>query len=230
MAAAALPKEEKPWDQIVLKHYHQYTKVFSEEEAKQYLAHQPWDITIEFIKDAPAALDCKIYPLSYREQEKLDKYIKKNLKKGYIQPSKSTYSSPFFFVGKKDGKLCPVVDYCKLNDITIPDRYPLPLIQELVDKVKDAEIFTKLDVREGYNNICFKEGDEHKAMFKTNQGLFEPTVMPFRLKNAPAVFQQMMNTQFADITATGHVVIYMDDILIANKDLLMHWETVHKVL
>src|ERR1700744_1793447 len=230
MAVAALPTEEKPWDQIVPKHYHEYAKVFSEEEAQWYPAHQPWDISIEFIKDAPTALDCKIYPLSYGEQEKLDEYIKKNLQKGYIRPSKSPYSSPFFFVGKKDGKLRPVVDYQKLNDITIPDRYPLPLIQELVDKVKDAEIFTKLDVREGYNNIRFKEGEEHKAAFKTNQGLFKPMVMPFGLKNAPAVFQRMMNTQFADITATGKVVIYMDDILIATKDLLMHQEMVHKVL
>src|ERR1700744_4766653 len=230
MAVAALPKNEKPWDQIVPVYYHQYAKVFSEEEAKRYPVHQPWDMVIDFIKDAPNTLDCKIYPLSYGEQEKLDEYIKKNLEKGYIRPSKSAYSSPFFFVGKKDGKLCPVIDYRKLNDITIPDRYPLPLIQELVDKVKDAEIFTKLDLREGYNNIRFKEGEEHKAAFKTNQGLFEPTVMPFGLKNAPAVFQRMMNTQFTDIMATGHVVIYMDDILIANQDLLTHWETVHKVL
>ena len=105
MVVKALPKEEKTWDQIVPPQYHRWKKVFSEEEAKCYPKHQPWDIAIDFIKDAPKILDCKIYPLSLGEQEKLDEYICKTLEKGYIHPSKSQYSSPFFFVGKKDGKL-----------------------------------------------------------------------------------------------------------------------------
>jgi hypothetical protein len=218
LAVKALPKEEKTWDQIVPPQYHKWKKVFSEEEAKRYLQHQPWDIAIDLIEGAPKTLDCKIYPLTLVEQGKLDKYIKENLEKGYIRPSKSPYSSPFFFVGKKDGKSRPVVDYRKLNSFTVPDRYPLPLIQELVDKVWDARLFSKMDVRAGYNNIRIKEGDEYKAAFKTNMGLFENTVMPFRLKNAPSVFQRMMNTQFADIIATGRVIIYMDDILVATRD------------
>jgi hypothetical protein len=165
------------------------------------------------------------------EQGKLREYIKENLEKGYIRPSKSPYSSPFFFVGKKDGKLRPVVDYRKLNAYTVPDRYPLPLIQELVDKVRDARLFTKMDVRAGYNNIRFREGDEPKAAFKTNDGLFEPTVMLFGLRNAPAVFQRMMNTQFADIIATGKVIVYMDDILVATvDDVMVHRGIVHRVL
>ncbi len=146
-------------------------------------------ITIDLVKDAPKVLDCKIYPLTLTEQGRLKDYIRENLEKGYIQPSHSQYSSPFFFVGKKDGKFQPVVDYRKLNSFTVPDRYPLPLIQELVDKVWDAHLFTKMDVHAGYNNIRFREGDEEKAAFKTNMGLFEPTVMPFGLHNAPAVFQ-----------------------------------------
>ena len=135
MAIKALLKEEKTWDQIVPPQYHHWKKVFSEEEAKCYPKHQPWDTAIDFIKDAPKILDYKIYPLSLGEQGKLDEYIHENLEKGYIHPSKSQYSSPFFFVGKKDGKLHPVVDYQKLNSFTILDQYPLPLIQELVDKV-----------------------------------------------------------------------------------------------
>ena len=105
MAIKALPKEEKTWDQIVPPQYHRWKKVFSEEEAKRYPKHQAWDIAIDFIKDTPKVLDCKIYPLSLGEQGKLDEYIQENLEKGYIRPSKSQYSSPFFFVGKKDGKL-----------------------------------------------------------------------------------------------------------------------------
>ncbi len=143
----------------------------------------------------------------------------------------SQYLSPFFFIGKKDGKFRLVVDYRKLNSFTVPDQYPLPLIQELVDKVCDAWLFTKMDVCAGYNNIRFREGDKEKATFKTNMGLFEPTVMPFGLRNAPAVFQRMMNTQFADIIATGRVVIYMDDILVATRDdKAEHREMVNRVL
>jgi hypothetical protein len=176
-------------------------------------------------------LDCKIYPLMLMEQEKLDEYIKENLEKGYIRPSKSQYLSPFFFVGKKDGKLRPVIDYRKLNSFTVPDQYPLPLIQELVDKVCNAWIFSKVDVHAGYNNIRVKEGNEHKTAFKTNKGLYENTVMPFGLKNVPAVFQQFMNTEFTDLTATGQVIIYMDDILIATSDnITEHQKLVHKVL
>ena len=166
MAVKALPKEEKSWDQIVPPQYHKWKKVFSEEEAKRFPQHQPWDVAINFTKDAPKILDCKIYPLSLGKQEKLDDYIKENLEKGYIRPSKSQYSSPFFFVGKKDSKLRPVVDYRKLNSFTIPDRYPLPLIQELVDKVRNTRLFTKMDVRAGYSNIQFREGNEAKATFK----------------------------------------------------------------
>jgi len=135
MAMKALPKEEKTWEQIVPKHYHKWKKVFSEEEAKRYPQHQPWDIMIDLVKDAPKVLDCKIYPLTLAKQGRLEDYIRENLEKGYIRPSHSQYLSPFFFVGKKDGKFRPVVDYRKLNSFMVPDRYPLPLIQELVDKV-----------------------------------------------------------------------------------------------
>ena len=123
-----------------------------------------------------------------------------------------------------------MVDYRKLNSFTVPDRYPLPLIQELVDKVRDARLFTKIDVRAGYNNIRFREGDESKATFKTNKGLFEPTVMPFGLRNAPAVFQHMVNMQFTDILAEG-TINYMDDFLVATpNDKKLHRERVNKLL
>jgi hypothetical protein len=108
---------------------------------------------------------------------------------------------------------------------------PIPLLQEEIDKVKDACLFTKLDIRMGYNNIRIREGDEYKAAFKTNMGLFEPVVMPFRLRNAPAVFQRIMNTQFADLIATGMVQVYINDILIAMvDDPMVHRPMVCKVL
>jgi hypothetical protein len=119
----------------------------------------------------------------------LEEFIEENLSSRRIRPSKSLMASPFFFVKKADGKLRPTQDYRKLNEATIKNRYPLPLIGELIDKLKGAQHFTKLDVRWGYNNVRIKEGDEWKAAFRTNIRLFEPTVMFFGLTNSPATFQ-----------------------------------------
>ena len=98
----------------------------------------------------------------------------------------------------------------------------MPLIQELVDKLKGSRIFSKLDVRWGYNNVRIKEGDEWKAAFRTNRGLFEPTVMFFGLCNAPATFQAFVNTIFKELIHRDVVVIYLDDILIFSRDQHSH--------
>ena len=98
--------------------------------------------------------------------------------------------------------------------MTIKNRYPLPLIKELVDHLKGSKIFMKLDVQWGYNNIRIKEGDKWKAAFRTNQGLFEPTVMFFGLTNLPATLQSIMDHIFQDLINTGKVSIYIDDIII----------------
>jgi hypothetical protein len=102
------------------------------------------------------------------KQQALTKFVDEHLKKGYIKPSKSPYASPFFFIKKKDGKLRPVQDYRKINEWTIKNRYPLPLILELIAQVKGASLFTKFDVRWGYNNVRIKDGDQWKAAFIMN--------------------------------------------------------------
>jgi hypothetical protein len=132
------------------------------------------------------------------EDKLLLKFLQEQEAKGYIRPSISPYASPFFFIKKKDGKLRPVQDYQHINDITISNQYPLPLITDLLTDLSSAKIFTKLDVKDGYNNIQIKEGDEHKAAFKTKYGLWEPLVMFFGLKNSPATFQNMMNYEYRD--------------------------------
>ncbi len=114
--------------------------------------------------------------------------------------------------------------------MTIKNRYPLPLISELIDKLCGMKFFTKLDVRWGYNNVWIKEGDEEKAAFHTNQGLFKPTIMFFGLTNSPMTFQWMMNDIFRDLIGEGKVTIYLDDILIFSKDLKEHREIVQHVL
>ncbi len=103
--------------------------------------------------------------MNRNEQEQLDKFLDENLESGRIRPSKSPFASPFFFIKKKDGTLRPVQDYRKLNEMTIKNQYPLPLISELIDKLHGAKYFTKLDVCWGYNNVRIREGDEEKAAF-----------------------------------------------------------------
>ena len=123
---------------------------------------------------------------------------------------KQTYSQHKYFI---------VQDYRMLNDMTVKNKYPLPLISELVNQLRGAKYFTKLDVRWGFNNVRIKEGDEWKAAFRTNRGMFKPLVMFFGLTNSPTTFQTMMNDIFADMISEGVVVVYLDDILIFTKDL-----------
>jgi hypothetical protein len=160
--------------------------------------------------------------MTQEEDKSLLKFLQEQEAKGYICPSISPYATPFFFIQKKDGKLQPVQDYRWINDITISNQYPLPLITDLLTDLSSAKIFTKLDVKDRYNNICIKEGDEHKVAFKTKYRLWEPLVMFFGLKNSPAMFQNMMNYKYRDIidywNSRGTAIcIYMDNITIATS-------------
>ena len=152
------------------------------------------------------------------------------MEKGYIRPSQSPMASPFFYVKKKDGKLRPCQGYRYLNEWTIKNAYPLPLISELMDKIQGAKYFTKLDVCWGYNNVQIKDGDQWKAAFKTNRGLFEPTVMFFGMCNSPATFQSMMDVTFKDLIDKGIIIIYMDDLFLFTKDLMLLEENTKRVL
>jgi Reverse transcriptase (RNA-dependent DNA polymerase) len=134
--------------------------------------------------------------------------------RGTIRPSKSPYKSCFFYIKKKDGKLQPVQDYRPINEWTICNAYPLPLIPKLINRLSGCSLYTKFDIRWGYNNVCIKEGDEWKAAFITNEGLFEPTVMFFGLTNSPATFQTMMNSIFTNEIAKKWLMVYMDDMAI----------------
>ena len=151
----------------ILEQYQKFVKVFAKESFDALPDQKPWDHVIK-LKPGSKAVDCKIYPLSSEENKKLDEFLNENLKSGRIRSSKSPMASAFFFVKKKDGSLRPVQDYRKLNEMTIKNRYPLPLISELVDKLKKSKYFTRLDIRWGYNNVRIKDGDEWKAALRTN--------------------------------------------------------------
>ena len=209
-------KPELTPKQLVPKEYHKYLDVFDKEKANRYPELRPWDHKIE-MKPGFELKSFKTYNLTQEEQSELDKFLKENLDKGYIKSSESPMASPFFFVKKKDGKLRPCQDYQYLNDWTVKNAYPLPLISKIMDKIKGAKYFTKFDIHWGYNNIRIRKKDQWKAAFKTNRGLFEPTVMFFGMCNSPATFQAMMDSIFSDMIEGCIVIVYMDDILIFAK-------------
>ena len=217
------------FEEIVPEVYHEYKDLFTKEMFDELPPHQPWDYTIELLS-GNYKVDCKTYNLTTAKQKELDDFLEENLFTGHIQPSKSQFTSAFFFVKKKDGKLRPIQDYQKLNDITVKNQYPLPLISKLINKLKNAKYYTKLNIQWGYNNIRMKEGDKWKAVFWTNRGLFEPLVMFFGLCNLPTTFQTMMNHIFCDLINKGKVVVYMDDIMIFTKTLNKHRQIVQEVL
>ena len=211
-------EQKKTLDELLPKEYLEYQRVFEKEASERLPDPRPWDHTIDLKPDF-VARDCKLYPLSPSEQKKLNECLEENLSKGYIRPSKSPMALPFFFVSKKDSDtLWPCQDYQYLNNRTVKNTYPLPLVGDLLNKLKGACWFTKMDIWWGYNNVRIKEGDQWKAAFKTNKGLFKPMVMFFGLCNSPATFQAMMNETFWDMLDKGWIVIYMDDILIFSKN------------
>jgi len=139
-------------------------------------------------------------------------------------------AAPVFFIKKKDGSLRLVQDYHALNTVTVKNKYPLPLISELVSQLCGARYFTKLDVCWSFNNVRIKPGDEWKAAFCTNRGLFKPLVMFFGMTNSSATFQTMMNDVFRTVIVEGIVIVYLDDILIFTKTEEEHEQAVWRVL
>jgi len=207
----------------------EFRSVFTKEDFDILLEHHKWDHAIELIPGAEPK-SSKVYPLSPLEQAELDAFLEENLRTRQIQSLKSSVAAPVFFIKKKDGLLRLVQDYRVLNAVTVKNRYPLPLISELVSQLRRARYFTKIDVRWGFNNIHIKPGDEWKAAFRTNRGLFEPLVMFFGMTNSPATFQTMMNDVFRTVIAEGIVVVYLDDILIFTKTEEEHERAVRRVL
>jgi hypothetical protein len=158
----------------------------------------------------------------------MQKFVEEHLKQGTIQESWSPYAANFFFIKKKDGKLQPVQDYRPINKWTKKNRNVSPLIPQTIDRLSGCTLFTKFDVRWGYNNVRIKKGDKWKATFLTPEGLFEPTVMFFGLTNSPATFQMMMNTIFRTEVAQGWLSVYMDDIAIHTKPRPQENEEQHR--
>ena len=195
--------------------YAEFLDVFSKKGGETLPLHRDTDHAIE-IEDGAKLPFGRINNLSETELAALKVYIETNLENCFIQQSSSPAAAPILFVKMKDGSLRLCVDYRALNSITFKNRYPLPLISEILDRVRGTTIFTRLDLRGAYNLIRIKEGDEYKTAFRTRYGQFEYRVMPFGLTNAPATFQAYIDECLRSYL-DDFVVCYIDDILIYSR-------------
>ncbi|KAJ1132224.1 hypothetical protein NDU88_010551 [Pleurodeles waltl] len=208
--------------------YSDFKDVFDPVKASVLPPHRSYDCRIDLIPGAPLPNN-RVYALTDKETKYLRTYLDDLLQSGFIRHSTSPVSSPLFLIPKPDKSLRACIDYRGLNKATIKNKYPLPLIPVLLDQLRHSTVYTKLDLRGAYHLVRVKEGDEWKTAFKTKFGLFEYTVMPFGLCNAPAAFQFFINEvlhEFLDVC----VIVYIDDILIYSKNSEEHTQHVCAVL
>ncbi|KAJ9534185.1 hypothetical protein QJQ45_007005 [Haematococcus lacustris] len=183
-------------------------------------------IELQQAKPPPAR---PIYNVSSGELAELKQQIGELLDKGFIRPSTSPYASGVLLVRKKDGSFRMCIDYRPLNRLTIKNKYPLPRLDTLLDRLHGAKVFSKLDLRQGYHQIRVAPEDIHKTAFRTRYGHFEFTVLPFGLCNAPATFQRLMNDVLHDLL-DDCVLVYLDDILIFSRTPQEHIAHLRRVL
>ena len=223
--------EEKPYVDpatILPSDYHEYLDVFSRQDSKLLPVHRPYDHKIQ-LEEGKSPSFGPLYGMSQDELRVLKKTLEEDLHKGFIRASSSPAASPVLFAKKPGGGLRFCVDYRSLNAITVKNRYPIPLIQETLDRLSKAVIYTKLDVIAAFNRLRIAEGDEWKTAFRTRYGLYEYLVMPFGLTNAPSTFQHYINDtlrDYLDVFCTA----YIDDILIYSKSKKEHRKHVKAVL
>ena len=178
-------------------------------------------MTIPLKTDAPDVINCKVYPLTQEERGLLEKFLAKELELGRIKEGPSPYTSPVYFINKKDLEEKRIImDYREVNKWTVRDNNPLPNIREALENLRNKTLFSKFDIRWGYNNIRIAKEDQYKAAFKTREGTFIPQVMYFGLMNAPPFFQQMMHRDFHELLQRypENLGNYMDDWWIATEN------------
>ena len=163
-------KSEAEAKKLVLEKFHRWIKVLGKKQSERMPTRKLWAHAIE-VKEVFVPRKEKVYPLSREEREKVREFMKEQLRKGYIRLSKSPQTAPVFFVGKKDGKKRMVQDYRYLNEWTVKNNYPLPLISDVQENIGTKRLFMKMNLRWGYNNVRIKEGDEWKAAFMTPEVL-----------------------------------------------------------
>jgi hypothetical protein len=228
-ARASSTSDPSPVDlSSIPEEYHEFADVFDKAKADILAQHRPYDLKIHLDEGATPPLG-PMYSLSQTELVALREFIDEHLATGFIRPSRSPFGAPVLFAKKKDGGLRLCVDFRGLNKITKKDRYPLPLISDLLDSSGRARIYTKIDLQHAYHLVRIAEGDEWKTAFRTRYGSFEWQVMPFGLTNSPAAFQRFMNDIFSDMLDVC-VIVYLDDILVYSDNPEDHRKHVREVL
>jgi hypothetical protein len=210
------------------KYYHEFLLVFDQQETDKFPPYKEYDHKIKLLpgKLLPAG---PLYSILEDELLVLRKFLEKNLSKGFIRASLSPTTSPVLFAKKPNRGLCFCVDYRALNTIIIKNRYPLPLIQEILAYFSKTKFYTKLDIIIVFNRIRITEKQEYLTAFNIYYSLFEILVMPFGLSNVLVIFQVWIN-EILYLYLDVFCIAYINDILVYSNNLLEHKKHVKKVL
>jgi hypothetical protein len=223
-------REEAPKDKVSNIEYYAVLKEF-EDVFREILGFPP-KIDIDFsinLMPEEAPISKTSYRMSIPELKELQMKLEELMKKGYVFPSVSSWGAPVLFVKKKDGMLRLCIDFRKLNKVTVKNKYPLPMIDDLFDQLKDAKIFSKIELRSCYHQVRIKEEDINKTTFRTRYDNYEFTIVPFGLSNASTVFMCLMNGIFREYL-DKIVIVFLDDIIIYSKSEEEHEKHLRMVL
>jgi len=187
----------------------------------------PFDNKIP-LKEGASPVNLRPYRHSLRHKDIIEKLVGELLDRGVLQPSSSLFASPVVLVGKKDGTWRLCVDYRELNKFTVKDKFPIPIIKELLDELAGSAVYSKIDLRAGYHQLGMVVQDIYKTAFKTHSGHYEFLVMPFGLTNAPVTFQDLMNEIFRPYLRK-FVLVFFDDILVYNRNMEEHLRHLEQV-
>ncbi|KAJ4802668.1 polyprotein [Rhynchospora pubera] len=209
---------QKPIPPALQQVVHTYSSVFSDPTSLPPTRQLDHHIQLKL---GAQPVNMRPYRFSHFQKIEIEKIIEELLQSGYIRPSTSPFASPILLVKKKDHTWRLCVDYRKLNDDTVKNKFPIPIIDDLLDELKGAKVFSKIDLKSGYHQIRMAASDIPKTAFRTHLGHYEFTVMPFGLTNAPATFQALMNSIFQPYLRK-FILVFFDDILIYSPSMDDH--------